>query len=121
VVVIGAIVGLNVLVSGIQTPPEATETTEPQDVVSDFVPKVVDLTGTRQGDQISFTWVNDAAQDGDSFIWSVVDVSGAVDPQRTETPTAQFTGAATGTVCIDVMLRRDDGRVSEPARGCVEG
>ena len=121
VVVVGAIVGLNVLVSGIETPPEATETTEPQDVVSDFVPKVVDLTGTRQGDQIAFTWVNDAAQEGDSFIWSVVDVSGAVDPQRTETPTAQFTGAATGTVCIDVMLRRDDGRVSEPARGCVEG
>lgn len=118
-VVVGSIVGLNVLVSGIETAPEETESAEPQDVVSDFVPKVTELTGVRQGDQAVFTWVNDDAQEGDTFIWNVVDVSGAVDPQRAETPQAQFAADA-GTVCIDVLLRRDDGRVSEPARGCVD-
>ncbi|MCR2763858.1 serine/threonine protein kinase [Microbacterium sp. zg.B48] len=119
VVVVVAIVGLNLLVAGIQTPPETTETSEPQDLVSDFVPKVVDLGGTRQGEQIVFTWVNQDPQEGDSFIWSVVDVTGQVDPQQTETTVAQVPASPT-TVCIDVMLRRDDGRVSEPVRGCVD-
>jgi hypothetical protein len=119
VVVVAAIVGLNVLVAGIQTPPEATETSEPQDVVSDFVPKVVDLTGSRQGELIVFTWVNKEPQEGDKFIWSVVDVTGQVDPQQSEAAVAQV-AASPGTVCIDVMLRRDDGRVSEPVRGCVD-
>lgn len=119
IVVVGTIVGLNALVAGIDTPPETEETTEPQDVVSDFVPKVSALAGAREGGQVSFTWTNEAPQDGDSFIWSVVDVSGEVDPQRTEEPEARF-GAGAGTVCIDVMLRREDGRVSEPARGCID-
>ncbi|MFS0912103.1 serine/threonine-protein kinase [Microbacterium sp. 179-I 3D2 NHS] len=118
-VVAGAIVGLNALVAGIETPPEAVETTEPQDVLSDFVPKVTELSGSRQGDQIVFTWINKDPLEGDSFIWTVVDVSGEVDPQQAEQPVAQVPATA-GTVCIDVMLRRDDGRVSEPARGCVD-
>jgi len=119
VVVVGTIVGLNVLVAGIEAPPEVTETSEPQDVVSDFVPKVVELGGTRQGAQIVFTWVNKDPQEGDKFIWSVVDVTGQVDPQQSEETVAQV-AASPGTVCIDVMLRRDDGRISEPVRGCVD-
>ncbi|MET0296556.1 MAG: serine/threonine-protein kinase [Microbacterium sp.] len=119
IVVVGAVVGLNVLVSGIQTPPEATESADPQDVVSDFVPKVVDLSGSRQGEQIVFTWVNRDPQEGDTFIWNVVDVSGQVDPQQSADAVAQIPGTA-GTVCIDVMLRREDGRVSEPVRECVD-
>jgi serine/threonine protein kinase len=120
VVVVATIVGLNVLVAGIQTPPETTETSEPQDVVSDFVPKVVDLSGSRQGDVIVFTWLNKDPQEGDTFIWNVVDVTGQVDPQQSDAAVAQVAARA-GTVCIDVMLRRDDGRISEPVRGCVDG
>lgn len=119
VLVIGGIAGLNVLVSGMSATPQATETAEPQDVVSDFVPRVADLTGSRQGEQIVFTWVNRDPQDGDTFIWSKVEVSGQVDPQQAEEPVAQV-AAEPGTVCIDVLLRRDDGRVSEPVRGCVD-
>ena len=120
VVVVAMIVGLNVLVAGIQTPPEATETSDPQDVLSDFVPKVVDLSGSRQGEVIVFTWLNKDPQEGDTFIWNVVEVTGQVDPQQSEAPVAQVAARA-GTVCVDVMLRRDDGRVSEPVRGCVDG
>jgi serine/threonine protein kinase len=120
VVVVAMIVGLNVLVAGIQTPPEATETSDPQDVLSDFVPKVVDLSGSRQGEVIVFTWLNKDPQEGDTFIWNVVEVTGQVDPQQSEAAVAQV-AASPGTVCIDVMLRRDDGRISEPVRGCVDG
>lgn len=120
VVVIGAFIGVNTLAAGIDSTPVASPTAEPQDVVTDFVPKVAELTGTRQGEQTVFTWVNRDPQDGDTFIWNVVDVSGAVDTQQSANAVAQVP-ASSGTTCIDVMLRREDGRVSEPVRGCVDG
>jgi len=83
------------------------------------VPKVTELAGTRQGEQVVFTWTNPSPLDGDSYIWTPVAVSGEVDPQQTPDPTATLPATA-GTVCIDVMLRRDDGRASETVRGCVE-
>jgi hypothetical protein len=110
---------VSALISGVEAAPEETSTPRPQEVVSDFVPKVTELTGVRDGDRVSFTWVNEDPQEGDMFIWNVVDVSGEVDPQPSELPEATFT-AGQGTVCIDVILRRDDGRASEPARGCVD-
>jgi eukaryotic-like serine/threonine-protein kinase len=119
VVVVGGIVLLNLLVAGVETTPEATDTPSPQDVLSDVVPKVGDLEGVRTGDQVSFTWTNADPLEGDSYIWNVVKVSGEVDPQQTDQTSAQF-AAEPGAVCIDVMLRRDDGRASEPVRGCVE-
>ncbi|WP_136040922.1 MULTISPECIES: serine/threonine-protein kinase [unclassified Microbacterium] len=120
VVVIGAVIGMNALVAGIT--PEAQETAEavdPQDVGTDMVPKVADLAGTRQGDQVVFTWTNAAPLEGDSFIWSKVEVSGEVVPIQTTDATATVPAEAE-TVCIDVMLRRDDGRASETTRGCVK-
>lgn len=119
VVVVGGIVLLNLLVAGVETTPEATDTPSPQDVLSDVVPKVGDLEGVRTGDQVSFTWTNADPLEGDSYIWNVVKVSGEVNPQQTDQTSAQF-AAEPGAVCIDVMLRRDDGRASEPVRGCVE-
>lgn len=120
VLVVGAIVGLNLLVAGITPEPQASSTAvDPKDVSSDVVPKVTEIVGTRDGDQVVFTWTNPSPQEGDSYIWSQVAVSGEVDPQQTPDTTASVTAGA-GTVCIDVMLRRDDGRASETVRGCVE-
>ncbi|MFS0853077.1 serine/threonine-protein kinase [Microbacterium sp. 179-I 3D4 NHS] len=121
VVVVGAIVGLNVLVAGItpEPDPQASEEADPQDVVPDVVPKVAELTGTRDGGQVTFTWTNPSPLEGDSYLWSQIVVSGETDQQQTETETVQIPSTE-GMVCIDVMLRRDDGRASEPVRGCVE-
>lgn len=120
-IIVGAIIGLNFLVSGLTPEPVATDDdVVPQDVTSDAVPKVAELTGTRDGEQVTFTWTNPDPREGDSFIWSVVDVSGVVDPQQAPEPKAQFVPPAAGKVCIDVLLRRDDGRASEAVRGCVE-
>ncbi|MCK8476288.1 serine/threonine-protein kinase [Microbacterium aurugineum] len=120
VLVVGGIVGMNLLVAGVT--PEAQETeqpVEPKDVGTDVVPKVTEISGTREGDRIVFTWTNPSPLEGDSFIWTPVAVSGEVDPHQTPDATATVPAAA-GTVCIDVMLRRDDGRASETVRGCVE-
>ncbi|MFY9712692.1 MAG: serine/threonine-protein kinase [Microbacterium sp.] len=120
-IIVGAVIGLNVLVSGLTPEPIATDDEViPQDVTSDAVPKVEELAGTRDGGQVTFTWTNPDPREGDSFIWSVVDVTGAVDPQQAPEAKAQFAPAGAGKVCIDVLLRRDDGRASEPVRGCVE-
>ncbi|WP_407358631.1 protein kinase [Microbacterium sp. LTA6] len=120
-IIVGAIIGLNFLVSGLTPEPIATDDdVVPQDVTSDAVPKVAELTGTRDGEQVTFTWTNPDPREGDSFIWSVVDVTGVVDPQQAPEPKAQFVPPAAGKVCIDVLLRRDDGRASEAVRGCVE-
>ena len=120
VIVVGGIIGLNVLVSGLTPEPIATEEpVDPQDVLSDAVPKVADLAGVRQGDQVAFSWTNPDPMEGDLFIWTQVVVSGEVDPQQSAEPTAQLTAGA-GTVCIDVILRREDGRASDAVRGCVE-
>lgn len=122
VVVVGGIVGLNVLVSGL-APAPAPESTEaavdPQDPVSDAVPKVTELTGVRAGEQVTFTWQNPDPREDDSYIWT--ETGGAADAavKQAAEETVTFTPAAAGEVCIEVMLRRGDGRASEPVTGCV--
>ncbi|WP_372966808.1 protein kinase [Microbacterium sp.] len=122
VVVVGAIVGLNLMVANMPTPePAATgDEVDPKDIVSDVVPKVSDLEGTRSGDTVTFTWTNTDELEGDSFIWIPVDLTGEGTPSTTTDTTVTITDAAPGQVCVDVALRRDDGRASEPVRGCVK-
>ncbi|MGX1584451.1 serine/threonine-protein kinase [Microbacterium sp. NPDC055502] len=123
VVVVGGIVGLNVLVSGL-TPDPAPESTEsavdPQDPVSDAVPKVTELAGTRAGEQVTFTWQNPDPQEDDSFIWTETGSAADGAVKQVAEPTVTFAPASAGEVCIEVMLRRGDGRASEPVTGCVE-
>ena len=122
VVVVGGIVGLNLLVANAPTPdPVATEEeVDPKDVVSDVVPQVSDLAGTRTGDQVTFTWTNTDPLEGDSFIWMPIELDGSGAASTTTETTATITGAPAGQVCVDVALRREDGRASEPVRGCVQ-
>lgn len=119
VVVVAAIIGLNLLAAGIRTDPapEASETAEPQDVVPDFVPAVSEPVGVREGATVTFTWENPSPEEGDSYLWRDV-YSDDPDAQRqTDVPTVTVESAE--RVCIDVILRRADGRASEPMRGCV--
>ena len=123
VVVVGGIIGLNALVAGLGPAPEpesSEQTVDPQNPVSDAVPRVTDLAGTRAGDQVTFTWTNPSPLEDDSYIWT--ETGGAADGAVSQAPdaTVTFTPASSGEVCIEVMLRRGDGRASEPVTGCVE-
>jgi len=121
VLVGGTIIGVNLLQGTGEPDPVATqEGAVPKDPISDAVPAVDDLTGTRDGTTITFTWTNPAEEDGDLYLWNTVSLDGTGVPESTEEPTVTFEGAATGQVCIDVLLRREDGRASEQVRGCVE-
>ncbi|WP_337002597.1 MULTISPECIES: serine/threonine-protein kinase [unclassified Microbacterium] len=123
VVVVGGIIGLNALVAGLGPTPKpesSAQTVDPQNPVSDAVPRVTDLVGTRAGDQVTFTWTNPTPLDDDSYIWT--ETGGAADGAVSQAPdaTVTFTPASSGEVCIEVMLRRGDGRASEPVKGCVQ-
>lgn len=121
VLVGGTIVGANLLSGTGEPDPVATQdTVDPKDPVSDAVPRVDEIVGTREGTSISFNWSNPAPEDGDIYLWNTVDLAGSGATETTENATVTFQGAASGQVCIDVMLRRNDGRASEPVRGCVE-
>ncbi|MGY1551462.1 protein kinase domain-containing protein [Microbacterium sp. A588] len=122
VVLVGAtVVGITMLSGSGKPEPIATQDeVVPQDPISAAVPDVDDLSGTRDGTAITFSWTNPAAEDGDSYLWSTVDLAGASKPAATDETSVTFEGSATGQVCIDVLLRRSDGRASEPVRGCVE-
>jgi serine/threonine protein kinase len=120
VLVGGTIVGVNLLNGSDEPDPVATQDgAVPKDPVSDAVPKVADLEGTRDGASVTFSWTNPSPQDGDLFLWNTVDLAGDGTTETTEQTTVTVEDAASGEVCIDVILRRQDGRASEPMRECV--
>jgi hypothetical protein len=90
--------------------------------IADAVPAPSGLQGTRQADgSVLFTWDNPDPQDGDSYLWGVLQATGEpdltlVDGPTVTVPAAQATAAQ---VCIEVRIVRTDRRVSaEPAQGC---
>jgi len=123
VVVLGVGVGLAASLSGTLSPPEPQAEGQepvPQDVVSDIIPPVSDLEGTRSGDSVSFTWSNPDPQDGDKYIWAEVTLDGALPAQTTTSTSVTLPGAHPQRTCIDVMLVRANGRSSQETRECVE-
>ncbi|WP_404437416.1 protein kinase [Microbacterium aerolatum] len=122
VVLVGVvIVGVNLLNGTGEPDPVATQDeVVPQNPVSEAVPTVDELAGTREGTTITFNWTNPSPEDGDLYLWNTVDLAGDGGTETTKATTVTFQGATSGQVCIDVMLRRGDGRASEPVRGCVE-
>ncbi|MGO3321282.1 MAG: serine/threonine-protein kinase [Microbacterium gubbeenense] len=123
VLVGGTVLGVTALVGGGGEEPDPAATQDevvPKDPVSDAVPSVDELAGERTGTAITFSWKNPSPEDGDLYLWNTVDLAGGGATETTEETTVTFEGAASGQVCVDVMLRRGDGRASEPVRACVE-
>jgi hypothetical protein len=102
--------------------PAAVKTEEPVDPVdvipTGIVEPPVGIAGASGDGGIVFTWSNPEPEAGDVYQWGLL-VPG------TE-PTLASTTDATVTVvpaegqktCIEVSVRRKDGRASEPATGC---
>ncbi|MEJ1091372.1 serine/threonine-protein kinase [Microbacterium istanbulense] len=97
-----------------------SETSAPVDPLADLVPAVTELSGTRAGDQVSFTWMNADPEDGDSFIWQEITLDGPQAAQNIAETSVTLPGAHPDRTCIEVTLKRADGRASDPVRECVE-
>ncbi len=120
-VVAGVVIGASLLGGG--SAPEPTPSTsdevDPQDPLGGAVPRATDIVGTPTADgSIAFTWTNPDPRDGDYFLWSVVSLDEA-DPsvERADTPNVTVPAGA-GDVCIEVTVVRENGRSSNPERGC---
>lgn len=121
VLVVAAVVGVASMLGGANPQPTATqeESAEPLDPVGGTVSPAADVTGAPTGDgSVAFTWTNPDPQDGDYYLWNVVtlgDANPVVDRADATTVTVP---AASGETCIEVTIVRENGRASNPSRGC---
>lgn len=89
--------------------------------IDDVVPAPHSLQGTRQPDgSVVFTWENPEPQDGDRYLWGVLEATGEPELALIDVPTTTVpSDGGTGEVCIEVSIVREDRRSSAtPAQGC---
>jgi len=118
--VVTGVVAVVVLGGGAPDPvaPTPSSSASPVDPLESVVPVPVGLTGTIDGETASFRWTNPDPQDGDSFLWRTVTVLETGELERLAEPAVEVPAPGGEQVCIEVTLRRDSGRTSEPVRGC---
>lgn len=84
------------------------------------VPAPTELTGAVVGDEALFTWANPDPADGDRYTWALLDPAGVPGQTELVDDPALRVPATGDDVCVQVSLVRQDGRVSEPVRGCAD-
>lgn len=100
---------------------EPTTEVRPVDnvVVERQVSAVEDVVGVVNGDTATFTWTNPEAEEGDLYLWAVQVAGEGRDFQSTADATVEVPFAGE-ELCIEVLLRRANGRTSaDPGVGCV--
>jgi len=105
---------------GAANSPEATQVVAPVDdvVVPRTVPPVEEVTGVVEADVATFTWDHPDPQAGDTFLWGV-QVGGVANDYAATSDTSIELPYAGEPVCVEVLLRRVDGRAgAEPTVGC---
>lgn len=90
----------------------------PQDALGTRVSPPLDLAGTVEGDEATFTWANPDEKPGDTYLVSEVSRAELIPPTQVETTTVTVP-IQPGQTCIEVTVRRGSGYVSAPVRGCV--
>ena len=91
----------------------------PQDPLGDRVPVPTDLAGHAQDGEVVFQWTNPDPQDGDSYLWRTFTLTEESDQALITEPTITVPADPSGTTCVSVTIRRDDGTTGEPAEKCV--
>ncbi|MBO1769785.1 serine/threonine-protein kinase [Agrococcus sp. TF02-05] len=121
VLVGGGIVWLAVAGSAPSQPPANPSQTIAAPAAPQRPPAPINVTGTVEGDSVTFTWVNAQPQAGDSFRYRYEpsDADPTIATAAGETVTVQRD--SDGESCILVTLVRSDGRQSNDAKGCVDG
>ena len=79
------------------------------------------LLGSRQPDgSVVFTWENPEPQEGDHYLWGVLEATGEPELELVAVPTVTVpSDGDPGEVCIQVSIVRADRRSSaSPAQGC---
>lgn len=121
VLVLGTVFAGTIMDALTPTPePTVPTTSEPKDPIAGIVPQVTDLEGRSDAGTVTFTWKNPAPEDGDGYIWYEVTLDGQSEPHVIEQTSVTLEGTHTGRTCIEVLIKRADGRSSpQSVRGCV--
>ncbi len=119
--VVGVVVGASLLTPAPTPTPSTPAVVVPQDPVADVVPAPADLVGTVDGDNAVFTWTNPAAADGDTYVWYPYTLEGNGEGGLVESETVTLPADPSGTTCIAVLIRREDGKTGTEARECTPG
>jgi hypothetical protein len=83
------------------------------------VPQVEGLAGKTSGGKATFTWRNPDPQDGDSFLWRIVQPGETHTYAEVTEPTVTVAAVKGRQSCIEVVLRRANGRAAEESvQGC---
>lgn len=120
VVVVAVIVAVSLpAILGGGAEPTPLQSSVPQDPISAVVPEPEDLAGAPVADGVRFTWTNPDPQEGDRYLVGVATQSDAEPVFDTVTETEVTVPAdPSGTTCIEVLLRRDNGQSSDPVKVC---
>jgi serine/threonine protein kinase len=116
--VVGVVAGASLLSPAPSPSPTAPTVVNPQDPVAGFVPAPADLEGAVDGEQAVFTWTNPEKADGDTYLWYPYTLEGEGQGGLVETETVTVPVDASGTTCIAVLIRREDGTTGAESRTC---
>ncbi|MBM7830170.1 serine/threonine protein kinase [Agromyces cerinus] len=120
-VVVAAVIGIAIAMSGSLMQPIVAETTDPggeNAVIGQTIPAPVVSSGVASADGSSVTFEVSHAdpEKGDRYRWELTDGSG--DPQVSTGSTITVEGTSSGIrTCIDVKVQRGS-KLSEPMTGC---
>lgn len=86
------------------------------------VPQVQDLSGVAKAGKARFSWTNPAPESGDSYLWRPLQVGKKFSYSVVTEPTVTIAVVdSPSATCIEVLLRRENGRsADEPAQGCAK-
>lgn len=121
VIVVGGGVTASVLLTGDDDPtPAETSTGEPLEVAGVPSPVEKGKKVTSDGTSITFEWSNPDPQEGDLYVWQRTDGEQPGPKNQTDEPSATVDGIDEGAkVCVSVVIRRADGKMSsEPLEMC---
>lgn len=118
-VVVAVIAGVSMLAPTPDPTPSTPAVVKPQDPIEAVVPAPTDLAGDVDGDEVVFTWTNPDPREGDRYVWYPYTLEGNGESGLTEAETVTVPADPSGTTCIAVLIRRDDGTTGGETRHCV--
>ena len=118
-VVAGIVVGASLLAPTAAPTPSTSAPVSPQDPIEAVVPAPTDLDGQVTGGEAVFTWTNPDPREGDRYVWYPYTLEGKGESGLTDAETVAVPVDASGTTCIAVLIRRDDGTTGSETTHCV--
>jgi serine/threonine protein kinase len=118
-VVVAVIAGVSMLTPTPDPTPSTPAVVKPQDPIEAVVPAPADLAGDVSGDEVVFTWTNPDPREGDRYVWYPYTLEGNGESGLTESEAVTLPADPSGTTCIAVLIRRDDGTTGRETRHCV--